>query len=194
MRSGNRVIAGLALAATLALVIGIIAGPSASASDPVAHTAGLKKCLKKAKSISDPVKRKRAKRRCRRKFGAQVPLVRANLTWLGADSPSTDLDLFVFDTSGHQAGNGSDTIPSSLISPDARGQAGNETFTDLIPNPLRTFSFGVCYTVGGSAHAPFTITYVTADGVTHTDSQNPGSSFHFNYPAGAPIPSNYCPA
>jgi hypothetical protein len=39
----------------------------------------------------------------------------------------------------------------------------------------------------------FTITYVTADGAIHGDSQSPASSSHFDYPGGAPIPSNYCP-
>jgi hypothetical protein len=80
-----------ALIALLAVaLLGTTIGPAASA-DPVAQTAGLKKCLKKAKRIQDPVKRKKAKKKCRKKFTAQVPgttpgttgspLVRATLTW-----------------------------------------------------------------------------------------------------------------
>jgi hypothetical protein len=192
---------GLALIATLALTITATLGGAASA-DPVAQTAGLKKCLKKAKRIQDPVKRKKAKKKCRAKFGSPTttgptpaPLVRATLTWSGGDASDADLDLFVFDVNGNRAGNGSDAIPSSSLSPDVTGTAGTETFTDLDFNLKRGFSFGVCYTVGGSAHTPFTITYITADGATHTDSQNPGSSFHYDYPAdGVPIPSGYCPA
>ena len=105
------------------------------------------------------------------------------------------MDLFVFDADGNRAGNGSNTIPLSSITPDFSGPAGSETFTDSLftPQAARDLSFGVCYTVGGSVHTPFTITYVTADGVVHGDSQNPGSSFHYDYPGGAPIPSGYCP-
>jgi hypothetical protein len=191
----------LALIATLALTITATVGGAASA-DPVAQTAGLKKCLKKAKKIQDPVKRKQAKKKCKKKQGTtppgtttNTPLVRATLTWSGGDASDADLDLFAFDASGNRAGNGSDTIPLSTLSPDVTGQAGSETFTDQAFNQHRGFSFAVCYTVGGSAHTPFTITYVTADGATHTDSQNPGSSFHYDYPAdGVPIPSGYCPA
>ena len=196
MRRGNRGLAGLGLLAILALAICLVAGSAGSATgDPIARTAGLKKCLKKAKKIQDPVKRKKAKKKCRKKFAsvAPAPLVRATLTWSGGDAPDADLDLFVFDASGNQAGNGSDTIPSTTLSLDVRGVSGTETFTDMAPKPLRAFSFGVCYKVGGSAHTPFTITYITTDGVTHTDSQNPGDSFHYNYPDGPTIPSNYCP-
>ena len=62
------------VAAVLSLTL--VAGLTTSASgDPVAHAAGLKKCLKKAKQISDPEKRKKAKRRCRAKFGGvQTPV------------------------------------------------------------------------------------------------------------------------
>ena len=192
---------GLAGLAILALTITATFGGAASA-DPVAHSAGLKKCLKKAKAIEDPVKRKKAKRRCRKKFAIapapgsipSTPLVRATVTWSNADNPgNTDVDLFAFDASGNRAGNGSDAIPSTTISADVTGGSGTETFTDLA-KPLRSFSFGVCYQTGGSAHVNFTITYVTADGVTHTDSQFPGSSTHFDYPGGAPIPAGYCPA
>ena len=197
---------GLTALAVLALTVTATVG--GASADPVAHTAGLKKCLKKAKQIQDPVKRKKAKAKCRKKFGTgtsgpvtgpggptgQTPLVRATLTWSNADNPNnTDVDLFAFDASGNRAGNGSNSIPFSTISPDVVGGAGTESFTDLAPNPLRPFSFGVCYKTGGSAHVNFTITYLTADGVTHTDSQFPGSTFHYDYPGGAPIPANYCP-
>jgi uncharacterized protein YfaP (DUF2135 family) len=121
-------------------------------------------------------------------------LVRATVTWGQADNPNnTDVDLFAFDASGARAGNGSNAIPSSILSPDVTGGTGTESFTDLAPNPLRPFSYGVCYKTGGSAHVRFTITYVTSDGVTHTDSQFPGSTFHYEYPGGPTIPANYCP-
>lgn len=198
-----RVRIGLAGLAGLALIVTAIFGGTAGA-DPVAQTAGLKKCLKKARAIEDPVKRKRAKRRCRRKFAApisgpggptgQTPLIRATLTWSNADNPgNTDLDLFVFDASGARAGNGANAIPNSQISADVVGGSGTETFTDLAPNPLRPFSYGVCYKTGGSAHVNLTITYITADGVPHSDSQFPGSTFHYDYPGGPAIPANYCP-
>ena len=60
-----------AVLVTAVLSLTLVAALTTSASgDPVAHAAGLKKCLKKAKQISDPDKRKKAKRRCRAKFGA----------------------------------------------------------------------------------------------------------------------------
>jgi hypothetical protein len=191
---GKKRLAGLAVLPVLALTITATAG-GASASDQIAHTAGLKSCLKKANKIDDPVKRRKAKRRCRKRFAKPTPMVRATLTWANGDSSNADLDLFVFDAQGRRAGNGTDAIPASTLSPDVQGPAGSETFTYLDFPARGKFSFGVCYTVGGSAHTPFTITYVTADGVSHPDSQNPGSSFHYDYPAdGVAVPSGYCPS
>lgn len=201
-----RVKTGLALA-TVALVVTAVIGTSASA-DPVAQASGLKQCLKKAKKIRNAQARKKAKAKCRAKFGTgspvtgpggpvpgQTPLVRATVTWGNSDNPNnTDIDLFVFDASGARAGNGANAIPNSILSPDVIGGTGTESFTDLAPNPLRPLSFGVCYKTGGSAHTKFTINYVTSDGVPHTDSQNPGSTFHYEYPGGPAIPSGYCPA
>ena len=179
---------GLVLLALLALaVFTVTATIGGSASAAGGAVAAKKKCKKKNHASS--AKKKRCKKR---KNVPPVSVVRAKLTWTGADASDADLDLFVFDAQGRVAGNGSDAIPASDLSPDVQGTDGTETFTDLNASQHRPFSFGVCYTVGGSAHAPFTITYVTSDGVTHTDSQNPGSSFHYNYPAdGVPIPS-YC--
>ena len=172
------------LVAALAFAITVSAGPAAAA--PGASKAG-KKCTKRHSS----------KKRCRkRKTDAQrSPVIRATLSWWNGGADDVDMDLFVFDADGNRAGNGSNTIPLSSITPDFSGPAGFETFTDGLsaPQAARDLSFGVCYTVGGSVHTPFTITYVTADGVVHGDSQNPGSSFHYDYPGGAPIPSGYCP-
>jgi hypothetical protein len=175
--------------AVAALTITATVAAMASASDGTA-VAAKKKCKKKHAASAKKKKCKKPK--------AQPPVVRATLTWGPTDEdPSADdadLDLFVFDANGNRAGNGSDTIPQSTLSPDITGRSGTETFTDLASNQHRPLSFGVCYTVGGSVHTDFTITYMTADGVTHTDSQRPGSSFHYDYPGGAPIPSGYCPA
>ena len=189
---------GLAGLAILALAVTAIVGGNASA-DPVAHSAGLKKCLKKAKQIQDPVKRKKAKRRCRKKFGGStipttpLSLVRASVTATQVDTSNFDIDLFVFDASGNRAGNGADAIPQSSLSPDIVG-AGTETFTDLNAGQHRAFSFGVCYAVGGSQHTTFTITFVTSDGASHTETRDAGNSGHFDYPAnGVAIPSGYCP-
>jgi hypothetical protein len=193
---------GLALVATLALTITATLGAAGSSADPVAQTAGLKKCLKKAKKIQDPVKRKKAKKKCRKKFGtttAPVSVVRATLDWFNGGSNDVDMDLFVFDSSGNRAGNGADAIPQSSLSQDVQGPSGKETFTDANANLHRPLSFGVCYTVGGSVHTDYTITYITSDGASHTDTRagdnSLGSSFHVDYPAdGVAIPSGYCPA
>jgi hypothetical protein len=185
----NRGLAGLALMAILALVFSVAVAPVGSASSGGAQTAK-KKCGKKKHGSAGAAKKKKCKKK---KKKAPAPVVRATLTWTEAGSSDADLDLFVFAADGKVAGNGGDTIPLTTLSPDVFGVAGRETFTDNAPKPPRTFSFGVCYEVGGSVHAPFTITYVTADGVSHTDSQNPGSSFHYNYPGGPTIPAGYCP-
>jgi uncharacterized protein YfaP (DUF2135 family) len=162
---------------TLAL-LGATMGASAAASGGNAVAA--KKCKKKKKKCKRP-----------------APIVRATLTWSNGGASDVDLDLFVFDASGNRASNGpapGDAIPNTTLSPDATGTAGMETFTDNAPRPLRSLSYAVCYMVGGSVHTPFTLTYVTDDGVTHTDSQNPGALFGFEYPDGPLIPPGYCPA
>ena len=182
---------GLALLAALTLVIGGVAGPVASAAggESTATVAKKKKCKKKGKK-AEGAKKKGCKKK---KKKPQAPVVRATITWTEAGSDDADLDLFVFDANGNVSRPGSSGIPQSTISADQQGPAGSETFTDLNFRARRPLSFGVCYQVGGSVHAPFTITYVTADGQTHTDSQDPGSSFHYDYPGGAPIPTGYCP-
>lgn len=185
--SKNRGVIALALIAALALVISV-AAPMGSASGGAGADIAKKKKCKKSKKAGASKKKKKCK-----KPKKQAPLVRADITWTNADSNDADLDLFVFDAQGRVAAKGASAIPNSTMSADIVGTSGTETFTDLSPKPLRTFSFAVCYQVGGSAHAPFTITYTTADGVKHTDTQDPGSSFHYDYPGGAPIPAGYCP-
>jgi hypothetical protein len=190
----NKGLVLLALIALAAFTITATVGGSASASSGHA-VAAKKKCKKKKHAAS--AKKKRCKKR---KNVPPVSVVRATLTWSNGGSSDVDMDLFVFDTSGRQAGNGSDAIPASDLSPDVTGPAGTETFTDLNAKQNRPFSFGVCYLVGGSVHTDYTITYVTSDGVTHTETRaddgippSLGSSAHVNYPGGAPIPDNYCP-
>jgi hypothetical protein len=204
----QRGLAGLALLATLALATGVVAGSAASASgDPVARTAGLKKCLKKAKKIQDPVKRKKAKKKCRKKFptaptapAAPTALVRATLNW-DANPPgggsNIDLDLWVFDSNGNKARAAANTIPNSSFSPNDVDNPGTETFTDLAYTKIgaRNFSFGVCYQDGGSQHTIYNLDYVTADGVHHTASQEYGSDGAFStFDGGAPIPTSFCKA
>jgi hypothetical protein len=189
----NKGILGLAVLATLAIGITTVAA-SAGASSGGA-VAAKKKCKKKKAHSAK-------KKKCKKKKGAaNTPLVRATLTWSNGGASDIDLDLFAFDAGGHQAGNGADTIPLSTISPDLTGPQGTETFTDLAFNQKRPLSFGVCYMASGSVDVDLTITYVTADGQTHTDTHagpddpNPhlGEKAHLNYPGGAPIPDNYCP-
>jgi hypothetical protein len=183
-----------ALIAIAALSIAVTVGSAAGASGGHAVAAKKKKCKKKSKSSAESAKKKKCKKKKK-----TAPVVRATLTWSNGGSNDVDMDLFVFGASGH-AGNGSDTISSSTLSPDVTGPAGSETFTDLAFNQKRSLSFGVCYMVGGSVHTDYTITYVTADGVTHTETRaddgtppSLGSSAHVNYPGGISIPSDYCP-
>jgi hypothetical protein len=185
---GERLKTGLALLTALALVAGLAAVTAEAGSGGPSASTAKKKC-KKAKKGSAAKKKK-----CKKKKAATpAPVVRATLAWTGGDADDADLDLFVFAPDGKVAQPGSNAIPQTSISGDATGRSGTETFTDTDPKPARAFSFGVCYQVGGSAHSPFTIIYVTADGVSHTESRDPGSSFHYDFPGGAPIPTGYCP-
>lgn len=193
-------VSAIALLAVLALAIGALMGPATGASgDPVASAAGLKKCLKKAKRISDPVKRKKAKKKCRKKF-ATTSLVRATLTW-DATNPggggNIDLDLWVFDSNGNKARAAADTIPNTNFTPNITSNPGTETFTDLAykSSGAREFSYGVCYQDGGSQHVIYNLDYVTADGVHHKSSEEYGSDGAFTtFNGGAPIPTNFCKA
>jgi hypothetical protein len=177
---------GLVILAILAATIGSTASATASASGNVA--AAKKKCKKAHRA------KKKCKKRKRRADVPTTPVRRAALTWSNFGTSGVDVDLHVFDSSGNQAGNGSNAIPLSSISGDVSGAAGSETFTDdlFTPQAARDLSFGVCYLADFPGAMNFTITYVTADGVIHGDSQTFVSSGHFDYPGGAPIPTNYC--
>ena len=205
MKRGHKGVTGLALLAILALAIGVIRGPAASASGGGATTSSLKKCLKKAKKKRTHHKRKKARKKCHKKYAPgptqpnPAPKVRATLTW-DSNPPSggsIDLDLWVFDSNGYKARAAADTIPNTSFSANDVNAPGSETFTDSVyTNPGgRNFSFGVCYQDGGSQHTIFTLDYVTADGVHHNASEEYGSdgaSSSFN--GGAPIPANFCKA
>jgi hypothetical protein len=202
MRRGNRGSAALALLAILALAIGVA---TASASGGGGATASsLKSCLKKAKKKKTHAKRKKAKKRCHKKFAGgssqPSPMVRATLTW-DSNPPgggsSIDLDLWVFDSNGNKARAAADTIPNSSFSGNDVSAPGTETFTDQIYQKPggRNFSFGVCYQDGGSQHTIFHLDYVTADGVHHSASQEYGSDgASSSFDGGAPIPANFCKA
>jgi hypothetical protein len=190
---GSKGILAVMIVAALAVAI-TTAGATAGASSGTA-VAAKKKCKKKNHASS--AKKKRCKKR---KNVPPVSVVRANLTWSNGGSDQVEMDLFVFDAQGRTAGRGTDAIPASDLSPDVHGPAGTETFTDLNANQHRALSFGVCYTQSESTHTDYTITYVTADGVTHTETRaddgippSLGGPAHVNYPGGAPIPDNYCP-
>jgi hypothetical protein len=183
----KRGLIGLVILAIFATTMSVTASATPSAS--VGTAAAKKKCKK-----THSHKRKCRKKRKRRMDAPNLPVIRATLTWSNDGADDVDMDLFVFDSNGNRAGNGSNGIQLSSLSGDVSGSAGSETFTDSLftPQAARDLSFGVCYQVGGAVHTNFTITYVTADGVIHGDSQNPGSAFHFDYPGGAAIPSDYC--
>jgi hypothetical protein len=181
----KRGLIGLMILAIFALTIGT---ESATASAPGGAVAAKKKCKKRHSA------KKKCARKKRKADAPNSPVIRATVSW-GIGASDADVDLYVFDANGGQAGNGSNTIPLSTLSGDVSGSAGSETFTDSLfsPQAARDLSFGVCYRVGGSVHTQFTLTYVTADGVIHGDTENPGSAFHYDYPGGAPIPDGYCP-
>ena len=183
----KRGLIGLAILAILATTISVSASTTASASGGAVAT---KKECKKPHSAT-----KRCRKKKRRKADApDLPVVRATLTWGNLGTSGVDVDLYAFDSNGNQAGNGSNTIPLSSLSGDVTGSSGSETLTDSLftPQAARDLSFGVCYLTDVPTPMNFTITYVTADGVIHGDSRSPSFSSEFDYPGGAPIPSNFC--
>jgi hypothetical protein len=182
---------GLVILALLALAVFAITATVGGAASAASGNAVIAKKKCKKKNHASSAKKKRCKKR---KNVPPVSVVRATLTWSDGQNPNGDVDLFVFDSSGRTAGNGTDAIPASDLSPDVTGAAGTETFTDLNASQHRPFSYAVCYSNAGTAHVLYTITYVTSDGASHTDSRDLGSDFHVDYPAdGVAIPAGYCP-
>jgi hypothetical protein len=181
MRRSKGFLAACTVAA-FALTTG--AGPAVAA--PGASQAA-KKCKKKHSSKKRKCKKRRAD-------APRLPLIRATLTWSSGGAQDVDMDLFVFDADGNAAGSGSNTIPLSSITADVSGPAGFEQFTDglVSPQATRDLSFGVCYSAGLPVRTDFTLTYVTADGVVHGDSQSPERTTRYDYPGGAPIPAGFC--
>jgi hypothetical protein len=184
LRRNKGTIAACILAA-LAVATTTAAGIASAASG--ASMAAKKKC-KKRHSSKSKCKRKR------KSNATRPPVIRATLTWSNGGADDVDMDLFVFDGNGGVAGDGSNTIPLSSITPDFAGPSGSETFTDSLftPQAARDLSFGVCYSAGAPVHTDFTLTYVTADGAIHGDSQSPGKTARFDYPGGVAIPSGFC--
>ncbi len=186
-RGISKKIAGPALVAVVALVIGATARPAVAASDSVATAAKAKKCGKKGKK-SGSAKKKSCKKKAQPK-----PLVRATLTW----DTNTDFDLWVFDKEGNRARAETNTILNTTFSANDTDGLGPETFTDRVfRKPGRAFSYGVCFQDGGSNPTTFTLTYVTADGVKHTESETLGSDGAYRtYDGGVPVPTTqFCRA
>jgi hypothetical protein len=182
---GTKGIRVVCILAALALPI-TIAADAASAA-PGTSMAAKKTCKKKHS----------AKKKCkknRKSNATRSPVIRATLRWGNGGADNVDMDLFVFDAEGNIAGDGSDAIPLSSITSDVSGPAGFETFTDSLfsSQAARDLSFGVCYSAGLPARTDFNLTYVTADGVIHGDSQSPDTTTRFDYPGGAPIPAGFC--
>jgi hypothetical protein len=177
----------LAVCTCAAFVLAIALAAEAATAAPEAAMAAKKKCKK----------RHAAKMKCKKKRKSNAmrsPVIRATLMWSNGGADDVDMDLFVFDGNGGIAGDGSDTIPLSSITSDASGPAGFETFTDglFTPQAVRDLSFGVCYSARAPVHTDFSLTYVTADGAVHGDSQSPVKTARYDYPGGIPIPTGFC--
>jgi hypothetical protein len=193
----------LALAMRLiAALVGATIGVSADASGGGAVAAKKKKKKKKCPPGTHKVVKiikKNGKKKKKIKCVPNVttttpgptpsPLVRATLTWTGGGG-TTDYDLYAFlgTTTARAASN---PIPSTSFSGGTPGASGSETFTDLIfVNPgARSFDFGVCKQDGGNDGSEYSIDYVTADGVHHTDSHaGAGDGYAAKY-SGPPPPN-----
>ncbi len=188
---------GLALVLAFALASSTLGVAVAAPSGDGTRTAveAKKKSCKKKKKASDSASTAKKKKKCKKKKQAAAPVVRATLTWSGGGG-STDYDLYVFD-GGTMARAVSNPIANSAFSANGIGATGTETFTDLAPQPLRSFSFGVCHQDGGNDGSSYSIQYVTADGVSRTDAQaGTGDGYNARYTGAAPPATNTftCPA
>jgi hypothetical protein len=199
--SGNRrrnIVPVLGLFAVLALIVGLMTAPMASAGGGTATIAKKKfKCKKGFKKV-----KVKGKRKCKKKPAPVVvplpgPLVRATLTWDNA----FEVDLHAYDSSGNHSGwfGGGvvQGIPNSTHSPDVDGLNGKtESFTDNI------------FVLGGTANREFTYVAcfydnaqtgsfvgVASNGQSTTIPVNTGadSSIIYQVPGGpAPPVSNPC--
>ena len=183
------------MVAIAALSVAMAVGPAAGASGGHAVAAKKKKCKKKSKSSAESAKKKKCKKK--KKSAVVAPVVRATLNWSNGGCERRRHGSVRLRCRRATGGQRVRHDPVEHPLPDLTGPAGSESFTDLAFNQKRPLSFGVCYQVGGSVHTDYTITFVTADGVSHTDTRagdnSLGSSGHVDYPGGAPIPSGYCP-
>jgi hypothetical protein len=182
----------LALLALAAFTITATVGGSASASSGNA-VAAKKKCKKKKKQAASAKKKKKCKKK--KPTPAPISMVRATLTWSGGGD-STDYDLYAFDPSGSTGRAGSDPIASTSFSSNAVGASGTETFTDLDFGQHRAFAFGVCKQAGSNDGSSYTIDYVTADAVHHTDTQSghgDGYAAKYNGPPPPTEPNGFAP-
>jgi hypothetical protein len=183
-------IIGLVLALSAAVVVATTGGVAAAKKKKKKCPAGTHKVVKKNKKTGKK-KIKCVPNTTTGGGGATgSPLVRATLTWSGGGS-STDYDLYAF--LGSLTGNtrsAPGAIPQTAFSPNVTGSSGTETFTDLtFAVPGRNFDFGVCKQGGGNDGSSYTITYITADGVSHTDTQaGHGDNYAAKY-SGPPPPN-----
>jgi hypothetical protein len=99
----------LAVAIVAALALAIVTADASASASPGATASAKKKC-RKAHS-----KKKKCKRK-RKADAPRSPVIRATLSWGNGAADSVDADLFVFDSNGNVAGNGSDTIPLTSLS------------------------------------------------------------------------------
>ncbi len=183
----NKGLVLLALVALAAFMITATVGGSASASG--GHAIAAKKKCKKKKASSAK------KKKCKKKKTAPVSMVRATLTWSGGGD-STDYNLYAFDPNGSTGRAGSDPIASTSFSANSVGSTGTETFTDLDFGQHRAFAFGVCKQGGGTDGSTYSIDYVTADGVHHTDTQSShddGYAAKYNGPPPPTAPNGFAP-
>src|SRR3954469_10807841 len=111
-----------------ALAFAIASDATIATAGPGMSASAKKRCTKKHAS-------KKKKKKCnqnRKSAATRSPVIRATLTWGNGAADDVDMDLFVFDADGNAAGDGSDTIPMSSITPDFSGRAGFEQFTDSL--------------------------------------------------------------
>src|SRR3954454_23948165 len=106
-----------------ALAFAISSDATIATAGPGTKASAKKRCMKKHAS------KKKKKKKCnqnRKSSATRSPVIRATLTWGNGAADDVDMDLFVFDADGNAAGDGSDTIPMSSITPDFSGRAGFE--------------------------------------------------------------------
>ena len=178
-RQWSTIALALAVALTIALVVGSVAESSAAGPQAVAAK---KKCKKKGKKSAAAAKKKKCKKKKKKNATPPTPVVtppkgpieRIVISWTGA----SDLDVHAWSNGLHDGWNetiGLDgdyevQIPGTTYE-SSETLDNRERIVETNPNPSVPMTFGICNYpfVADPEETDVTVTWVLANGTTQTD-------------------------